>query len=251
MKKTYFASDFHLGIDTTHSSKEREKHIVQWLDEMANNAKELYLLGDIFDYWYEYNEVVPKGFVLILGKLAELVNKGISITWFTGNHDMWTFGYIEKELGVKILKRPKVITINGKSCYLAHGDGLSKGEIRYAITKWVLSNPLCQFLFSIIPSRIGLGLMKKSSSTSRINQSKNERKELQMDQKLMDHCENILKLEKEISYFIMGHRHRPRINTLSNGSSKYVNLGDWTHNFTYGVLDENGNFELKKYPIPS
>ena len=247
MKKTYFASDFHLGVDTNLSSKAREKLVVSWLDEIKKDAEALFLLGDIFDYWFEYKEVVPKGFTRLLGKLGEMVDSGIRVEWYTGNHDMWTFGYLEAETGVTIQKVPCTKDIHGKICYLAHGDGLAPVDKRYKIIKWVLSNSFIQFLFSLIPSRIGLFLMKNLSIRSRHSQHTNEKYEVAMEQKLIAYSESLLKNNGLIHYFIYGHRHRPRINELSNKVSKYINLGDWTDHFSYGVMDKEGNFELKKY----
>lgn len=251
MKKTYFASDFHLGIDTETTSKEREKIIVEWMKSIQSDADTIYLLGDIFDYWFEYKEVVPRGFVRLLGTLGSLVDSGISIIWLTGNHDMWTFGYLESELGVTISKKPISININGKNLFLAHGDGLGHGDHQYKITKWILSNPICQFCFSLIPPRLGLWMMRRSSHGSRFGQLNDEQKELEQDDTLKKYSISILKDQPNIDYFIYGHRHRPQLTELANCNAKFINLGDWTHHYTYGVLSQDGTFELKKYITPS
>ncbi|MEE9372876.1 MAG: UDP-2,3-diacylglucosamine diphosphatase [Saprospiraceae bacterium] len=246
MKKIYFASDFHLGIDTDTPSKVREKYIIRWLEKIRSDAKTIYLLGDVLDYWFEYNSTVPKGFTRLFGKLAELSDQGIHIEWYTGNHDMWTFGYFEKELSVKISKVPALMNINGKVCYLCHGDGLGNGDMSYKMIKAIISNPFCQFLFSLFPSRFGIWMMRSSSKGSRYNQNKTSKKELLKDQNLHNHFEEIAKTV-HVDYFIYGHLHHGEVRTLSNGYSKSINLGDWTSMWTYGEMDENGALKMKKY----
>ena len=246
MGKTYFASDFHLGIDTDLTSLEREKIIVKWLEEIRKDASAIYLLGDIFDYWFEYRRVIPKGFSRLLGKISSLTDQGIDVHWIVGNHDMWTFGYLEKEIKVTIHKKPLVKSINGKNLFLAHGDGLGNGDFYYLLLKRIFTNRFCQFLFSLIPSALGLPLMKYYSRKSRIHQFCEEKIEILKDQILIDYCEN-LSAQQNIDYFVMGHRHRPNKVQLSNGKSQYINLGDWISHFTYAVLHEDGGMELKKY----
>ena len=250
MKKVFFLSDFHLGIDTDLPSKVREKHVVQWLDSIKEEAKEIYLLGDLLDYWFEYKYVVPKGFTRLFGKLAELTDSGVRIEWYTGNHDMWTFGYLEKELGVSIQKTPKIREINDKICFLCHGDGLSKGDVKYKMVKAILANPICQLLFSMIPSRFGLWMMKRSSKGSRLSQKEGSVNEQEKDEQLNKHFESISKKTK-VDYFIYGHLHNGKIRTLRNGTSKSINLGDWTKMWSYAEMDEKGNIRLLKYTIPS
>ncbi len=250
MGKTYFASDFHLGIDGDLTSLERERIVVNWLSEIQKDIEAIYLLGDVFDHWFEFQNVVPKGFTRLLGKIASLTDQGAVVHWIVGNHDMWTFGYLEKELGVSIHKKPVLQSINGKKFFLAHGDGLGNGDFSYKILKSIFSNQFCQFLFLLTPPALGLPLMKYYSRKSRIHKLEDEQKEDEKDQVLIDYCEKLIK-EQPIDYFIMGHRHRPKVVQLSNGKSQYINLGDWMHHFTYAVLDENGRMELKTYPTPS
>lgn len=250
MKKVYFISDFHLGIDTEVPSHLREKYVVHFLDSIKHEASEIYLLGDILDFWFEYKSVVPKGFTRLFGKLAELTDMGISIEWYTGNHDMWTFGYLESELGVVISKNPLLKKINGKTCFLCHGDGLGKGDSGYKIIKTVISNPISRFLFSLVPSGIGIWIMKNFSKGSRHGQSENLKKEYAKAQRLIDYFEDQLRLN-QIDYFIHGHLHDAEIKNLSNGTSKAINLGDWTSKWTYAVMETTGEIKLKKYTIPS
>ena len=246
MGKIYFASDFHLGVDTQYSSLDREKHVVRWLDEIAPTAEAIYLLGDVFDFWFEYKTVVPKGYTRLLGRLAQLTDSGVPVHWLTGNHDMWTFGYLEEEIGVTIHKKAIVQKLHGYKIFLAHGDGFDNRDYSYKILKRVLSNTFCQWAFSIISPRLGLYLMKLSSHTSRNNQKDEE----EDTSDLIRFC-NLYLQNEYINYFLFGHKHTPHIVILDNEKSKYINLGDWTSKFTYAVLDEKGKIGLKKYPIPS
>ena len=233
LKKIYFASDFHLGSPNQKESLIREKKICAWLNQISKDAKEIYLLGDLFDFWFEYNKVIPKGFERLKGKLAEISDKGVQIHFFQGNHDLWTFGYFEKELGFKVYKQPQVFEINKKKFYIAHGDGLGKGNITYKIIKHIYLNKICQFLFAITPSSIGIPLAKFLSNRSRKKNIKHPKKN--GHNTLIEHSKKILKKNK-IDYFIYGHIHEPK-NIELDGHSKYINLGDWVQHFSYAELD--------------
>lgn len=236
MKKTYFASDFHLGTDGRFSSKERERIIVRWLDSIATDAESLYLVGDVFDYWFEYSKVVPKGYVRLLGKLAELRDGGMPIFYFTGNHDMWMFRYMEDEMGIPILRQPVRREIGGRKMLIGHGDGLGPGDYGYKFIKAVFSNPLCQWLFARLHPNTGLRLMRFFSGTSR-QHTADEQGFLGPDSEhLIAYCEQVLQQE-HIDFFIFGHRHLPIDYTLSNGRSRYINLGDWLEYNSYAVFD--------------
>lgn len=241
----YFASDFHLGLDIPILSKEREKIIIQWIDNIKDDLDVLYILGDLFDYWFEYKKVIPKGHVRILAKIAELTDSGIPVHLYTGNHDMWMFGYLEDEIGVTLHKKPNFIEIGNKKFMLGHGDGLGPGDTKYKILKKIFSNKLNQWFFERIHPNTGVKMMKYSSQKSRKSQPEiypflGPEKEW-----LIKYAER--KLETmEIDYFIFGHRHLPIDYTLSNGKSRYINTGDWiTHN-TYAKF-ENGKVSLIKY----
>ena len=223
--------------------------MVSWLDQIKHDADALYLLGDIVDYWFEYEMTIPKGFSRLWGKLAELSDLGIKIEWYTGNHDMWDFGYFKKELGIGIYKSYQIKQIYGKTCFLGHGDGLGKGDLKYKFIKSILSNSLCQFLFSILPSRIGIWLMKASSNTSRHSQEIDTEKSQQKEQSLFNFFEGIAN-ENKVDYFIYGHLHTASIKRSIDGKSEYINLGDWTSLFTYAEMSPEGNLYLKKYQEP-
>jgi len=250
LKKIYFASDFHLGIDTEYPSELREKYIVEWLNSIKNDAEAIYLLGDILDYWFEYGATVPKGFTRLFGKLAELSDSGIHIEWYTGNHDMWDFGYFSKELGVEIFKKPQFRSIRGKTYYLCHGDGLGHGDWKYKFIKAILSNRLSQVLFSLIPSSIGLWMMRGSSQNSRNQQKINEENLRSKEKQLFTHFREVLKTT-QVDYFIYGHLHSGKTEILDCTSAQIVNLGDWTSMFTFGVVDDSGAFTMHKYQIPN
>ena len=239
-KKIYFLSDFHLGVPNHAQSLIREKKIVSFLEEISKDAAEIFIVGDLFDFWFEYRSVVPKGYVRILGKIAELTDRGIPIHFFTGNHDMWMSGYFEKELNVQVYKNPKVFTYNSKKFYIGHGDGLGPGDYGYKFIKRIFRNPICKFLFGLIPPHIGIGLANYFSKTSRASTEGSEETFLgEQGEWLISYCKDILK-EDAFDYFIFGHRHLPIDFNLS-AESKYINLGDWIKYDSYAVFD---GFEL-------
>ena len=245
-KKYYFASDFHLGIDYPQASRIREQTIVAWLDSIFPSTKELFLLGDLFDYWYEYSEVVPKGYVRLLGKLAEFTDSGIPVHVFTGNHDMWMFDYLQEEIGIRLYKETLKITLDDRSFLLGHGDGLGPGDHGYKFIKKVFSNKINQWLFARIHSNTGLKLMRYFSKSSREAQEKIPKFKGPRGDWLIQYCERKIETE-DIDYFIFGHRHIPIDYTLSNGKSRYINAGDWLYHNSYvsydGLHVELLNFE--------
>lgn len=244
-KKIYFASDFHLGVPSYEKSLEREKLLVKWLDEIKDDASEIYLMGDLFDFWFEYKHAVPKGFVRLLGKIAEITDSGIPITLFTGNHDMWMFDYLPKEIGVKIYREPIERTFENKTFYLGHGDGLGPGDKGYKFIKKVFANKFCQWLFARLHPNLGIGMANFWSKKSRIANGTNDEKFLgEENEWLIIYAKEILQ-KKHFDYFIFGHRHLPLDINLPN-NSKYINLGEWINYFSYAVFDGN-NLELKYF----
>lgn len=247
-RKTYFASDFHLGIDARTSSAERERQLVRWLDLVARDAEALYLVGDLFDFWFEYKRVVPKGYVRFLGKLAELSDAGIPMYFFTGNHDMWIFHYFEDELGIPTYRAPIEREIGGKQFLIGHGDGLGPGDHGYKFIKRVFANRLCQRMFSWIHPGVGIGLADFFSGTSR-STNPSPPDFLGPDQEwLIQYAEAKLQ-EKPYDYFVFGHRHLPIDYTLSNGRSRYINLGEWMNFNSYAVFDGQ-QMELRFFENP-
>ena len=197
---SYFASDFHLGLNHIIPSKVREKKIIRWLDFIQPTCKDLYLLGDTFDFWYEYRKVVPKGYVRLLAKLAEFTEKGIPVHMYTGNHDMWMFGYLEEEIGVKIYKNPTHINIGTKHFFIGHGDGLGPGDHGYKFIKRIFANKLNQWLFAFIHPNLGIKLMQLSSQKSR--ESELEAPDFLGPEKewLIQYCESHI-IKEDIDYF--------------------------------------------------
>lgn len=234
MPVIYFASDLHLGIPSHAKSLERERKIVRWLDKVSADADEIILLGDVFDFWFEYRFVVPKGFVRLLGKIAELSDKGIKITLFKGNHDMWMFGYLEKECGVKIIDNEWVTKWGDKSFYLHHGDGLGPGDKSYKLIRKIFRNKLCQWMFAFIHPYWGMKLATWLSSRSRLANEKTDDGFNEPNEWLLQYCKELLK-SKTYDYLIFGHRHLPL--DIAIGNSRYINLGEWVHQFYYARFD--------------
>jgi len=233
----YFASDLHLGAPTLAASQKRERHFVRWLNHIKPHAKALYLVGDTFDYWFEYNTVIPKGYVRFLGKLAEMHDEGIAIHLFTGNHDLWLFSYLQTEIGVQVHTKPLQITLNKQRFFIAHGDGLGPGDWRYKIAKRLFfTNPLCQWLLAFLHPDITLGLFKRLSKASRKFSGHDDDTFLGEEQeRLIVFAKQHLK-EQHVNHFIFGHRHWPIILPLK-ANSQYCNLGDWIKHYSYAVFD--------------
>lgn len=235
-KKIYFLSDFHLGAPDHASSLQREKIIVRFLEEIKHDASEIFIVGDMFDFWYEYRKVVPKGFVRLLGKLAELSDLGIPMHFFVGNHDMWMRDYFQQELNIPVYYQPMEFERNGKKFLIGHGDGLGPGDHGYKRLKKVFRNPTSKWLFGILPPVIGVGLANFLSRRSRAQTGASEEVFLGEDREwLIIYCQQKLK-EKNIDFFVFGHRHLPIDYRLTYGS-RYINLGDWIRFFTYAIFD--------------
>ena len=240
-EKIYFASDFHLGSPNYEESLKREKKIISWLNEIEKDAKKIYLLGDIFDFWFEYEKVVPKGFVRLLAKLADLVDKGIQIHFLVGNHDMWMRDYLEKEIGLKVHFKEFIIEEDNQLIFIGHGDGLGKGDYKYKILKSLFTSNLCKWLFSRLHPNFGIGLGQAWSNKSRKEQEsiKNEEKEI-----LVEYCKEQQK-NNPVDYYVFGHRHIP-MEVKIDERANYINLGDWIHHYSYAVLS-NKKLKLRKF----
>jgi UDP-2,3-diacylglucosamine hydrolase len=245
--KIYFASDFHLGIPDFERSLKREKKIVAWLDAAAKDATEIFLMGDIFDFWFEYHTVVPKGYVRLLGKIAEITDRGIPVHLFRGNHDVWAFDYLESEVGMILHREPVIIIFDDKTFFLAHGDGLGPGDNGYKFLKKVFEFKPSQFLFNWlhpdIGARMGLYFSKKSRLANLSKEGKLENGVVQQDEMLFQYAERKTMEHPEIDYLVFGHRHIP-MQLKVGKKAEVVILGDWISHFSYGVF-ENGKMELK------
>lgn len=234
-KKIYFASDFHLGSPDFTESRRREDRIVSWLNEIQTDCAELFLMGDVFDFWFEYRMVVPKGFIRLQGKLAAMADAGIKIWFFKGNHDMWVNDYFTREIGIRIVSDELVIERNGKTFFLHHGDGLGPGDKKYKILRKVFRNPVCRWLFSLVPPVIGIGIASGWSKHSRAASSTEEVFQGEENEWLAVYAKEQLRI-RHYDYFIFGHRHLPLQIDLGQGSV-YVNTGEWLNFNSYAVFD--------------
>lgn len=235
-KSVYFLSDFHLGVPDREGSLAREKKIVAFLESIRPSAAEIFIVGDLFDFWFEYRKVVPKGFVRILGKLAELTDSGIPVHFFVGNHDMWMNGYFEQELQIPVYHHPKEFVYNEKRFLIGHGDGLGPGDHGYKFLKKIFRHPVSRFLFSIIPPALGMSIANASSKGSRAATGNTDEQFLgEEGEWLIQYCKEEL-VRSHRDYFIFGHRHLPIDHPL-NDHSRYINLGDWIRYDTYAVFD--------------
>jgi UDP-2,3-diacylglucosamine hydrolase len=249
-RRIYFSSDFHLGVPTALKSREREKLLVNWLDSIQNDAQTVFLVGDIFDFWFEYKKAVPKGFVRFLGKLAELSDKGIELIIFTGNHDMWMSGYLTEELNAVIYRNPvvfKIIEKNTKrSFFVGHGDGLGPGDNTYKFLKKIFENSFFQMIFRIVHPDVGMWIAMEWSKRSRLaNVNKGEERFLGEDKEwLFQYCKEIEAVQHH-DFYVFGHRHLV-LDMSVNARSRYINLGEWVTQQHYAVYDGE-NLEIKKF----
>lgn len=244
-KKIYFASDNHLGAPNRKASFEREQKFIKWLEEIRHDAAAIFLLGDLFDFWFEYKTVVPKGFTRVFGKLAQITDSGIPVYYFVGNHDLWMNGYFEEELTIPVYHHPQEYVFNQKTFLIGHGDGLGPGDKGYKRMKKVFTNPVAKWFFRWLHPDLGVKLAQYLSVKNKLISGDDDVKFLGEDNEwLVQYCKK-KEAEKHRDFYIFGHRHLPLdINITEN--SRYLNLGDWIHYFTYAVFDGE-TLQLKKY----
>ncbi len=238
-KKVYFASDFHLGSPNYEESFQREQKIVRWLNEIKSDAQALILVGDLFDFWFEYRKVAPKGYIRFLGKLAELSDVGVKIYIFIGNHDLWYKDYLPIEIGTDILVGPTRFNIGDKDFYIAHGDGLGKGQTNFLIVKWFFTNPVCQWLFGWLHPDVGIWLANLWSGESKKRMSNHEKSH----QVLIEYSQSI-EDKQHHDFYVYGDCHDATVRE-THGIT-YINLGDWLSECSYGEFDGD-DFVLKTY----
>ncbi len=244
-KKVYFTSDHHFGLPGKISSREREALFVKWLDDISHDAHAVFILGDMFDFWYEYKLAIPKGFTRVLGKLAELTDQGIQIYFFVGNHDMWMRDYFIRELNIPIFFDPEIFIIDNQKFLLGHGDGLGPGDKTYKMLKKLFRNPLAQWSYRWLHPDIGLKVAKYLSQKNKLISGEYDKASKGKDREwLYLYAVKFLEKQPDIKYFIFGHRHLP-LQIPLNDNSTYFNTGDWLHHFTY-IVYENGEVELKE-----
>ncbi|MFD2570299.1 UDP-2,3-diacylglucosamine diphosphatase [Spirosoma soli] len=235
-RKAYFASDFHLGTPSAEQSRIREQAVVAWLDRVRTDAAVIFLVGDVFDFWFEYKHSIPKGFIRLQGKLAELADAGTKIVLFTGNHDMWMDDYFTQEMGIPVYREPRRYDIGGKRFLIGHGDGLGPGDFVYKRLKTVFENRLARRVFRWLHPDVGIGIAQAWSRRSRIsNQEKGEEFLGEDREWLMQYCREV-EATQHHDYYIFGHRHLP-LDLAVSPTSRYVNLGEWVSAKTYAVFD--------------
>lgn len=235
-KNIYFLSDFHLGAPDYANSLQREKRIVSFLETIRHKAAAIFIVGDVFDFWFEYKHVVPKGYVRLLGKLAEITDSGIPVHFFVGNHDMWMRGYFEKELNILVYFEPKTFEWNKKKFFIAHGDGLGPGDHRYKMMKSFFRNPVCQWMFGLLHPSWGIGLANFFSRLSRKKTGYKDDIFLGEENEWLVIFSRQVLAKEHYDYFIFGHRHLPITIKLTD-HSHYINLGDWINHYTFAEFN--------------
>jgi len=244
--KTFFVSDTHLGSLAFEGDKERERTLVRWLDSIKPECEALYLLGDMIDFWYEYKYVVPRGYVRFFGRLADFTDSGIPVYWFTGNHDIWLFSYVQEELGVTVINGIHETTLYGQHVFMAHGDGLGDPSRSFALLRSIFHNKTCQKLFKTIHPWLGMGFGLNWAKHSRLKRGPGPEIYLGEDKEhLVQFAKEHTKKagDKAPDLYIFGHRHILLDLSLSS-SSRIIILGEWFYHYSYGVMDEQG-FELR------
>ena len=236
-KRIYFASDFHLGAPDRESSEAREKRIVKWLDEISSDCAHLFLIGDVWDFWFEYTTVVPKGSIRLLAALQRIRDLGIPIDFFGGNHDYWTYGYLRDELGISVHKSSVIRELQGKTCMIGHGDGLGPGEYDYKVMKFFLNSHVFRWLFHAIHPDVGLQIAQYFSRRSRKKNMKKDARFLDDREFLWQYTQKHQQQHPEIDYYIFGHRHLP-LDLKVGDSARYINTGDWLKASSYAYLED-------------
>ena len=238
-KKIYFITDFHLGVPTLEDSHKRELRLIDFLDTIKDETEALFLMGDLFDFWFEYKTVVPRGYTRLLGRLAQFVDDGIPVHLFAGNHDLWTFDYLQKEIGIQVHREPMIMTLKDKKFFLVHGDGRGPGDRGYKFLKRVFEGKLNQFLFRWIHPDAGIGLALRWSHKHRVKKLKKEAEgnyySVIEETRLYKYAQECIKENPEIDYFVFGHQHKPMQYKVDNAVVTVV--GNWIRDFTYAVFD--------------
>lgn len=239
MGNVYFLSDAHLGSLAVEHSRTQERRLVRFLDEIKGKASAVYLLGDMFDFWHEYEYVVPKGYTRFLGKLSELTDYGVEVHFFTGNHDIWEYGYLEKECGITVHHKPETLEINGKTFYLAHGDGLGDPDKKFQFIKKIFTSKTCQWLFrNVLPPTLGMKFGLNWAKSSRLKRKDGKEPGYMGEDKehLVIYAKDYLKSHPDVDYFLFGHRHI-ELDLMLTRDCRLMLLGDWIWQFTYVVFD--------------
>ena len=247
-KRTYFISDLHLGAKYMHDPVERERRVCRFLESIKDDAAELFLLGDILDYWYEYKYVVPRGYIRFLGKLAELADAGVKITWVTGNHDVWLFDYLRDQIGLTVLYGHTEVETQGKRILISHGDDVGVQPAMYRFTRWCFYNKVCQWLYASVHPRWTYPVATAWSNENRSRRDPEQLKAISEHAaaRLMDFSRDYHASHPEVEAFVYGHIHIARVQE-QEGLPPVVFLGEWISLNTYVILDETGQFQLKSF----
>lgn len=237
MKNIYFLSDAHLGSLAIEHRRMQERRLVRFLDDIKEKASAIYLLGDMFDFWYEYKYVVPRGYTRFLGKLSELTDMGVEVHYFTGNHDIWAYDYLAKECGVTLHTKPLTTEIYDKVFFIAHGDGLGDGDKKFKLIRDIFHNRLCQRLFSAVHPRWGMWFGLQWAKHSRLKRKEGEPPYMGDDkEQLVLFTKDYMKGHADVDYYIYGHRHIELDLQLTKRVRMMI-IGDWISHFTYVVFD--------------
>lgn len=244
-KRVYFISDLHLGAPDHAASREREDRVIRWIDSIKTDAQEIFFVGDVFDFWIEYKHCIPKGYIRFLGKLASLVDQGIKVSFFTGNHDMWMGDYFPSEMSIPVYKAPIRIICNEKSFMVGHGDGLGPGDYFYKLLKILFTSPICLWLFKRVHPSIGMGVAQFWSKSSRKGKKEEDEVYKGEEEWLWQYTKEQEKI-KHHDYYIFGHRHLPLDLPVGDKESRYINLGEWIDQCHYACFDGQ-NLKLIPY----
>ena len=244
-KSLYFASDFHLGAEKDKSGLICERKIISWLDSIENDAGGVILVGDIFDFWFEYKKVIPKGFIRFQAKLVSIIEREIPVIFFTGNHDAWMFDYFTEELGIPVFRHPVVLNVGSQKLLVGHGDGLGPGDNFYKILKRIFSSKISQWFFRWIHPDIGVALAQRWSRSSRLTNTDKDGGFKSKEDEWLWHYSSEVEATDHHDYYIFGHRHIP-LDLQVGEHSRYLNLGEWVNHFTC-VKYDGKNAELLTY----
>lgn len=247
MKNIYFISDAHLGCRALQHGRQQERRLVRFLDDIKDKAGAIYMLGDMFDFWFEYPTVIPRGFTRFLGKVSELTDNGVEVHFFTGNHDIWTYGYLEEECGVVVHTKPETVEIYDRVFYIAHGDGLGDPDLNFKLLRRVFHNRMCQQLFNSIHPRWAMWLGMSWAKHSRLKRADGKEPPYMGEDRecLVRFAKGYMQTHSNIDYFMFGHRHIELDISLSKKTRMMI-LGDWISQFTYAVFDGEHMF-LEEY----
>ncbi len=246
-KNIYFLSDAHLGSWAIDHARTQERRLVRFLDSIKTKAAAVYFLGDMFDFWDEFRYVVPKGYTRFLGKVSELTDMGVEVHFFTGNHDIWTYGYLEQECGMTVHTRPVTTEIYDKVFYLAHGDGLGDPDAKFRFLRRIFHSRTCQILFNALHPRWSMWLGLTWAKHSRLKRADGKEPPYMGEDKeyLVRYAREYMQGHRDIDYFLFGHRHIELDLALSRKTRMMI-LGDWITQFTYAVFDGEHLF-LEEY----